>query len=175
MRIIRNNVFETNSSSTHALTLNNFVKADTRKEILNLLNSEGKITIKVIEMYSESDYSVYSSFYDKLRFTVSLMISFMIYEKRLKVKGWHISLTRNEIINHDSFKSLISVLSKRIKGFTGIRFARNTFDENKVIWNPLDEHHLQGCKSFSEYLNKNHMTLEHLLFTPGVVYALNVD
>lgn len=174
MRIIRNNVFETNSSSTHALTLNNFVKADKRSDILGLLNSEGKITVRVIEMYSESDDSVYSSFYDKLCFTLSLMICFMIYEKRFKVKGFHVTLTRNEIVKHELYKQLITVLHKHIKGFTGLRFARNTFDENKVIWNPLDEHHLQGCKSFSEYLNKNHMTLEHLLFTPGVVYQMNV-
>lgn len=171
---IRKDIFETNSSSTHALTINNFVKVDKRKEILDLLNSDGKITVKVIEMYSESDYSIYSSFYDKLCFTLSLMISFMIYEKRGRVKEFHVKLTRNEIVNHESYKNLIELLSKRIKGFTGLRFSRNTFDENKVIWNPLDEHHLQGCKSFKEYLNKNHMSLEHLLFTPGVVYQMNV-
>lgn len=174
MLSVRKDVFETNSSSTHALTINNFVKADKCKDIIGLLSSDGKITIKVIEMYSESDYSVYSSFYDKLCFTMSLMISFMIYEKRMRVKDFHVNLTRNEIVNHESYKQMISVLSKRIKGFTGLRFARNTFDENKVIWNPLDEHHLQGCKSFTEYLNKNHMTLEHLLFTSGVVYQMNV-
>lgn len=65
MKIIRNKVFETNSSSTHSLTFN-------EKENYNFLNPNSKL---VIEFIDTNDYGALCTLKEKVSYLVSQIIN----------------------------------------------------------------------------------------------------
>ena len=65
MKVIRNKVFETNSSSTHSLTFN-------KKENDNFLSPNSKLVIHFIDT---NDYGVFSTLNEKVSYLVSQIIN----------------------------------------------------------------------------------------------------
>ena len=74
---IRKSVFETNSSSTHSLTL-------VQKSSKNMytLSENGYLEAGFDDYFSECSYDVYSTVEEKLRFLLTLLASFYYEYKR---------------------------------------------------------------------------------------------
>ena len=68
MKTVRNNTFETNSSSTHSL---NYISSN-RKNYFDL-TPRGYVACGFDEYFSESDKSVYYTFHDKLVFLLTML------------------------------------------------------------------------------------------------------
>lgn len=174
MKSIRQNVFETNSSSTHSLT---FTGSYNRK--IYKLSENGYLEAGFDNYFSECTYDTYYTVEDKLRFLLTLISSFY-YEKKYreyydKNKVWrHIEYTtQKELKSTEEFKEIQALVKQKIKGCKGLRFRRDSFLETGEVNGGVDTHHHQECSNLKMYLKKNGITLEQFLFSPNIVIQMN--
>lgn len=90
MKIVRNNIFETNSSSTHSLTFNN-------KENYNFLSPNSKL---VIEFIDTNDYGSLCTLQEKVSYLVSQIID------KYKYGAWSYEDLINDIEENWDFKRI---------------------------------------------------------------------
>ena len=174
MKSIRNSVFETNSSSTHSLTL-------VQKSSKNIytLSENGYLEAGFDDYFSEFSYDVYSTVEEKLRFLLTLLASFYYEYKRneyFKQTGKWIYgqyTTQKELKSMEEFKEIQRLVKKNIRGCKGLRFRKNSFDEKGEVTGGIDTHHHQECHNLKSYLQKNGVTLEQFLFSPNIVIQMN--
>ena len=174
MKSIRNNVFETNSSSTHSLT---FVSKGSK--IKYKLSESGYLEAGFDDYILESTYECYTTVEEKLRFVLTLLASFY-YEYKVKSHyqktgkfGYVGYTTKKELQSLDDYKEILRLVQEKIPNCKGLRFRKHSFDENGVVLGSMDTHHLQDCHSLHEYLKKNNVTLEQLLFSPRIAIQMN--
>ena len=172
---IRKYVFETNSSSTHSLTL---VSKSTKN--MYSLTDTGYLEAGFDDYFSEYSYDVYSTVEEKLRFLLTLLTSFYYEYKRneyYKQTGkWLYGkyTTQKELKSMEEFKEIQRLVKKNIPGCKGLRFRKNSFNENGEVSGGIDSHHHQECHNLKSYLNKNGISLEQFLFSPNIVIQMNV-
>ena len=175
MKSVRESTFETNSSSTHSLTLvqkcgkNNYT-----------LSENGYLEAGFDDYYSECSYEVYSTVEEKLRFLLTLLASFY-YEMKLKEnynktgKWYRVEYTtQKELKSMDEFKEIQKLVKKNIPDCKGLRFRKNSFNEKGEVTGGIDSHHHHECSNLKSYLKKNGITLEQFLFSPHIVIQMNV-
>lgn len=175
MKSIRKSVFETNSSSTHSLTL-------VQKSSKNMytLSENGYLEAGFDDYFSECSYDVYSTVEEKLRFLLTLLASFYYEYKRnehFKQTGkWLYGqyTTQKELKSMEEFKEIQKLVKKNIPNCKGLRFRKNSFNENGEVAGGIDTHHHHECHNLNSYLKKNGITLEQFLFSPHIVIQMNV-
>lgn len=138
MKSVRRNVFETNSSSTHSLTIETDYGAD-RDLTLSLPNNKGyELGYFDILRYPLTKDGYSNSEVDKLRIVVSLIAEFIYYEVSANIEaewreknpnaryGWtpeyqkfrdkksSLKGTRDYVLNHRFWKYLNALLKKRL-------------------------------------------------------------
>ena len=174
MKSIRNNVFETNSSSTHSLT---FVSKGSK--IKYKLSESGYLEAGFDDYILESTYECYTTVEEKLRFVLTLLAGFY-YEYKVKSHyqktgkfGYVGYTTKKELQSLDDYKEILKLVQEKIPNCKGLRFRKHSFNENGVVKGCMDTHHHQDCNSLKSYLKKNNITLEQLLFSPHIVIQMN--
>lgn len=170
MKVIRNGTFETNSSSTHSVCFN-----EKNRRNKYTLTQTGYLDVTFDEYYTESDYSEYSTINDKLTFTLTLLACFY-YEK--KYRGNPLSFTtpfttKKELQSMPEYQEIVRLVQEKIPNCKGLRFKKYSFDEKGTCMAGMDSHHLQEARTMQEYLKKNQVTLEQLVFSPSIVIRMN--
>ena len=175
MKSIRQNVFETNSSSTHSLTL----VSRSHKNMYSL-SENGYLEAGFGDYYSECTYEDYYTVEDKLRFVLTLLASFYYEHKRneyfKRTNKWQYIeyTTQKELKSMEEFKEIQKLVKKNIPNCKGLRFRKNSFNEKGEVVGGLDTHHHHECNNLNSYLKKNGITLEQFLFSPNIVIQMNV-
>lgn len=170
----RQNVFETNSSSTHSLTL----VSRSHKNMYSL-SEGGYLEAGFGDYYSECTYEDYYTVEDKLRFVLTLLASFYyevkLHENVKKTGKWHSVeyTTQKELKSLPEFQEIQRLVKIKIPNCKGLRFRKNSFLETGEVAGGMDTHHHQECHNLSSYLKKNGITLEQLLFSPNIEISMN--
>ena len=175
MKSIRKSTFETNSSSTHSLTLVQKCGKNSYS-----LSENGYLEAGFDDYYSEYTYEVYSTVEDKIKFLLTLLASFY-YEGKLqenfnKTGKWRRVeyTTQKELKSMPEFKEIQKLVKKNIPNCKGLRFKKNSFLETGEVSGGIDSHHHHECSNLNSYLKKNGVTLEQFLFSPHIVIQMNV-
>lgn len=179
MNVMRNNVFETNSSSCHTLTFYDKLK----EKGYYTLTKDGYILVSCSSFYSESDYRNLKTLEEKLSLILS-MISTFCYEqgvKEGKYSGYFFQdgeyLKYADLKKDKSFKEVNEILKRRIPGCKGLKLSKKTLEtiDGVLYFNySVDPHHILNCKDIYEYCKQAGVTLEQLVMSPRLYFQLNV-
>lgn len=174
MKIIRKNTFETNSSSTHSLVL----VTQARPNEYHLTKS-GYIMTGFGSYYTETDYSEYESFEDKLKFVLTLLTAFHFNNKlksNFEKTGYYTQYTtKKELESIPEYQEIIELVKKNIPNCKGIKFEKNAFDEENICVGGMEAHHIKGVENMQEYLKKNNVTIEDLIFNPNIKIIMKAN
>lgn len=181
MKKIRNETFETNSSSSHSLGI-----VQQKKGYKNYtLTDGGYIIVKPEDFWSESDYRIFDTIETKLTL-IFAMIATEMYDKkycemRQSGKKELVRVTKEELLNNKYIREIKEMLKKEIPNCKGFRFAKNSFASKTTYYTlegnyygSVDTHHFGDAYTFGEYLEKNHITLHDLVMNPSIVMRMNV-
>lgn len=172
MRVLRNGIFETNSSSTHSIIFNS-----KNVKIEYNLSESGYIEGSFGDYCSSLTNNIYTTVEEKLRFLLTLLAAIQ-YERKWKTNfQTPIYLreftTKKELHSMAEYKEIVKLVKRKIPNCKGIRFRRNSFDEKGICMGSMDFHHLPLSLSLEDYLRNNSVTLEDFLFNPHVVICMN--
>lgn len=175
MKIIRNAVFETNSSSTHTLVIDM-----TNSKPKYTLTDKGYLLVNFEDYYYECKYPTFYTVNDKINFVFTMLMSFIFEKKWIdnvkKGVNNHSSypyVTRNDFMKDKYVQEIQNLVINKLPNCKGIRFKKGSFDNEGHATGGMDEHHFQGCHSFEEYLKKSGVSLENLILNPNILICMN--
>ena len=178
MKVVRNNVFETNSSSTHSLSIK---RNRSGKYDYNFpLQQNGKCPIIFGRNYDFGwGDAIYRDAYAKLNYLACM--AFECHNQLMYKVGRERITQLDEILNLKDMKKLNTVMKKNVKGFTG--FSINSQDISRFRTEPyrlylnysIDHQSWEDYKNIDEFLSRYRITLENFLFNPNVVLIIGND
>ena len=180
MKTIRNNVFETNSSSTHSLIIKrNMTKEYDYKVVMS---KRGEVLLYYLQNINFGwGPAQYNDCNTKLNYLACLALECWQYthsyepEKLLKEP--------KEIYNLPDIKKLERVCKKNIPGFTKFVFNPEGFDnfnDTGELWinfdyNSIDHYSYENFSGIDDFLKHHKISIENFLFNPCVVLDIYND
>ena len=178
MKSIRSGVFETNSSSSHSLSIK---RNKSGKYDYNFpLQQNGKCPLIFGRDYDFGwGEAVYRDAYAKLNY-----LACMAFEchNQLMCKIGREPLTRFDLVlDIKDFKKINTVMKKNVKGFTG--FSINSKDFSRFKTEPyylylngsIDHQSWEDYKNIEDFLDRYGVSIENFLFNPYVVLIIGND
>ena len=180
MRSIRNNVFETNSSSTHSLSIK---RNKTGKYDYNLnMNNMGKIPL-IFGRNSDFGWgeAVYNDSYTKLNYLACM--AFECHCQLLARNKRELIKNMEDVLKIKDIQKLANELKKNVKGFTGFTLNKVDFGAFQggnyagvlYLVNSIDHQSWEDYKSIDDFLKRYKITLENFLFNPSVKLVIGND
>lgn len=178
MKSIRMSVFETNSSSSHSLSIK---RNRSGKYDYNVpLQQNGKCPLIFGRDYDFGwGDAVYRDTYAKLNYLACM--AFECHNQLMYKVGRERITQLDEVLHIKDFKKLSAVMKKNIKGFIGFSINSQDFGRFKTSSNGLylcesiDHQSWEDYKNIDEFLDRNKITLENFLFNPYVVLVIGND
>ncbi len=178
MIVIRKNVFETNSSSSHSLSIK---RNRSGKYDYNIpLQKNGNCPIIFGRDYDFGwGDAVYCDTYAKLNYLACM--AFECHNHLMYKIGREPLSNLDDVLKIKDMKKLSSVLKKNIKGFTGL--VINSVDFSRYRMSPqslyllesIDHQSWEDYKNIDEFLKKYNISLENFLFNPAVKLIIGND
>lgn len=179
MKTIRNNVFETNSSSTHSLIIKRNMKKEYDYKVV--MSKRGELLLYYLQ---DKDFGwgpvQYNDCYTKLNYLACLALECWQYmhsyepEKQLKEP--------KEIHNLPDIKKLEKVCKKYIPGFTKFVLNPEGFDnfDTGELWlnfyhTSIDHYSYEEFRNINDFLKFHKISIENFLFNPCVVLDIYND
>lgn len=180
MRVIRSGVFETNSSSSHSLS----IKRNTNGvyDSYLSLNNQGLFTLTFGENYNFGwGYATYNSLTAKLNYLACMV--FETHSRLLRKNGRKPITDYREVLKIKDIVRLSKLMEKTISGFRGFIVYPNIFGQytyegsNKSIYltDSIDHQSWEDYDNIDEFLKSNKITLENFLFNPKVKLIIDND
>ena len=181
MKQIRNNIFETNSSSTHSISLTNM-----SSDILNFEQLDSYVDPADHYIHIEFGefgwgYDEYVDAYTKLQYLLTMIME--IHGNELE--------TFNDFYNLDEFILVESIVTEHIKGCKGIHIFNDGFKRNAYEWsdengNPIkrywisfdgyiDHQSCEGYCSLAEFLEDWEISIENFIFDENIELIIDND
>jgi len=191
-RIIRQGIFETNTSSSHSVTIKNWEK---RLEFVkHNLPSPDDIWNKISMDFGEFGWEVedYTDAYTKLQYALTMAIT---SESRMKfydpdndykstiIAGRTPILSKEDFYNTESFK-LINECVKEHCNCNGIEIVSDIYWEKyndtpakgyTIFEGYIDHQSSEDYKSLKEFLDSWGVSIEEFIFSPDVVLHTDND
>ena len=172
---IRNSVFETNSSSTHSLSIK---RNTTGKYDRNLhITKNGNIVLFNMDKFDfDWGYAEYCDAYAKLNYLACM--AFQCYQEVMGEKGIRKISDINKI---PDIKKLYNFCKKYFSEFKGFTFLKkNLYINDKELISfyfayGIDHQSYEDFKSMSDFLKCNHISIENFVFNPNVVLVIDND
>ena len=178
MRAVRNNIFETNSSSTHSLSIkrNRTGKYDYSVPLMQ----NGKCLLIFGRNYDFGwGDALYNDTYAKLNYLACMAFEchnqLMYKNKRERLKNI------DDVLKIKDIQKLFNIMKKHIKGFTGFSISNQDFSrymassQELYLVNSIDHQSWEDYKNIDEFLYKHKVTLENFLFNPSVKLVIGND
>ena len=178
MRNIRRNVFETNSSSSHSLSIK---RNKTGKYDYNVpLQQNGKCPLIFGRDYDFGwGEAVYRDTYAKLNYLACM--AFECHNQLMYKIGRERITQFGDVTNIKDIKKLNTVMKKHIKGFTGFSVNSKDFGTSKFppyfvyLNNSIDHQSWEDYKNIDDFLDRYNISLENFLFNPYVALVIGND
>lgn len=175
---VRNNVFETNSSSTHSLSVKR--NKSGKYDYYFPLQHNGKCPIIFGRDYDFGwGDAAYRDAYAKLNYLACM--AFECHNQLMYKVGRDRITKLEDVLNLKDIKKLNTVMKNNVKGFTG--FVLNSQDfgcfkassNNLYLINSIDHQSWEDYKNIDEFLGRYKITLENFLFNPQVILIIGND
>lgn len=180
MKVIRNGVFETNSSSSHSIS----IKRNTKGvyDYYLPLNNMGLFELTFGESYDFGwGYANYNGLIAKLNYLACM--SFETHSRLLRKNGRKPITDYKEVLKIRDMIKLSKLLEKTIPGFRGFIVYPNVFGQytyegsNNSIYlvDSIDHQSWEDYANIDEFLKANKITLENFLFNPKIRLVISND
>lgn len=180
MKVIRNGVFETNSSSSHSISIKRNTKGvyDTYLP----LNNRGLFELTFGDNYNFGwGYATYNSLPAKLNYLACM--AFETYSRLLRKNGRKPMTNYQEVMRIKDIVKLSKLMEKTIPGFRGFIvysavFGQYTYegsDGSIYLTESIDHQSWEDYANIDEFLKSNKITIENFLFNPKVKLIITND
>lgn len=180
MKSVRKGVFETNSSSSHSLTIN---KNTTGVYDFYLpLDKAGYYEPNFGANYNFScEPCSYNRLVEKLEYLITL--SFILYRDNVGYNGiTNVVKRKSDIGKIPDIKKIENMLKKSIRGFKGFKIYTKYFymdSDNISDWlckdGGIDHQSTDDFVDLNSWLRYYHITIENFLFNPQVILNIGND
>lgn len=179
MRVVRNNVFETNSSSVHSLIVKRNMKKEYDYNVI--MSKKGELLLYYLQGKNFGwGPAQYNDCYTKLNYLACL--AFQCWQYMNNHMSEKMINNPSEILNLPDIKKLEKVCKKYIKGFSKFILYPEAFDrysdgELCLDFNmtSIDHYSYEGFSGIDDFLKSNKITIENFLFNPCVVLDIYND
>ncbi len=181
MKQIRNNIFETNSSSTHSVSLTNMSSDILNFEQLDSYVDQADHYIHIEFGEFGWGYDEYVDAYMKLQYLLTMIME--LHRNEL--------LTFDDFYNLDEFILVECIVTENVKDCKGICiandcFKRNSYDSEDKDGNPItkywnsfngyiDHQSYEDYETLADFLDNWCVTLEDFIFNENVELIIDND
>ncbi len=182
MRVIRQNVFETNSSSCHSVSVYRYNKKNEQEEKKKMklpINQKGVLNISFD--YKKDFWwgpAYYNDAYTKLNYVACAIVQIEMHKRWIKREG---ILSINELSELKDMKYLFSVIQKHCPNLRSFHFRqRDVFWKGSIGFEFIEGIDHASVEMFKDlkgwmnwYIDCFNITLEEFIFNPK--YRLNIE
>lgn len=185
MRIIRKSVFETNSSSSHSISVK---RNKTGKYDYNLPKDKSNKIPLVFGVPYDFGWGVtlYNDSYTKLNYLICMAVE--THQMNMRDLNRPLLKEPEEILNIKDVKKIAKVIKDKINWFNGFAIG-GTVNGIKFTWDDIffnfegelcleksiDHQSFESYRNIDEFLKYNKITIENFLFNPKVTLIISND
>ena len=180
MKVIRQSIFETNSSSSHSVS----VKRNKGAQDKNfLINKSGKVILTFgIGKNFACDYTEYTDANTKLNYLACMALQ--CHQQLLRNHNRENSCNIDDVLKIKDIKKLESCLKKNVKGFTGfvilpdalwVYKSEYSLESQIMCEGGIDHQSYEDFGNIDDFLKYWKVSLENFLFNPRVTLIISSD
>lgn len=177
MRVIRNSVFETNSSSVHTITVKR--NRSGRYDYDLGLNSKGEFVIQFGLSYNFGwGPAMYNQAKVKINYLACMIVETSEFQNNIHNRPGIKKI--EDILKIKDFKKLETCIRKKVPSFTGFTLLPlgemyNFTSYGFYLMESIDHQSWQSYKNIEDFLQKNKVSMENFIFNPAVKLIIDND